>query len=81
MDDIVYAVVADMEKKENFVETFFSTESYENIRMNRKNNNSFLRVQSIFENYKDAVREAKRLSKPSYIKGWNYNERRNCSFK
>lgn len=81
MDDIVYAVIADMEKKENFVETFFSTESYENIRMNRKNSNSFLRVQSVFENYKDAVREAKRLSKPSYIKGWNYNEHRNRSFK
>lgn len=77
MNDIVYAVVADMKKKEHFVETFLSTESYEN----RKNSNSFLRVQSIFENYKDAVREAKRLSEPNHIKGWNYNEHRNYSFK
>lgn len=30
MNDIVYAVVADMKKKEHFVETFLSTESYEN---------------------------------------------------
>lgn len=40
--DIIYAVVGDMEKQEHFVETFFSPESYENIRMERKNNNSSL---------------------------------------
>lgn len=79
--DIIYAVVGDMEKQEHFVETFFSPESYENIRMERKNNNSSLRFQSVFEEYKDAVREAKRISKPSYVKGWSYNEHRNCSFK
>lgn len=37
---IINAAVTDMEKKEHFVETYFSTEKYKNMRTNRKNNNS-----------------------------------------
>lgn len=75
--DGIYAVVADIKKKEHFVEIYYDVVSYETIRKERNSENSNLKFQSVFNSYKDAIREAKRISKPSYVKGWNYNEKRN----
>lgn len=51
------------------------------VREKRNSENSDLKFQSVFEFYKDAIREAKRISNPSYVKGWNYNEKRNTTIK
>lgn len=75
--DILCAVVSDMKSKENFVETYYDDELYMKTREKRISENSDLKFESIFESYKDAVREAKRISKPSYARGWSYNEKRN----
>ena len=77
--DVIYAVVADIKNKEHFVEIYHDTELYKKVREKRNSENSDLKFQSVFASYKDAIREAKRLSKPSYIKGWNYNEKRNMT--
>ena len=74
---MIVAVVADMEKKECFVEKYLDGEMYRKIREERIKENSPLKFQSIFSNSKEAVREAKRISNPSYVKGWNYNKERN----
>lgn len=68
------AVILDLEKKETYVERFKSDENYKAI---LKENIDIRHPTSIFENYKDAIREAKRLGKDSYCKGWNYNSSRN----
>lgn len=77
--NIIYAVVADIKNKEHFIESYYDAELYEKVRKKRNSENSDLRFQSVFEFYKDAIREAKRISKPSYVKGWNYNEKRNTA--
>lgn len=74
---MTYAVVADMEKKEHFVEGYRKDEVYHKTRENRIRENSSLKFQSVFSTPKEAVREAKRISRPSYMKGWKYNEERN----
>lgn len=75
--DMLFAVVADMDNHEHFVETYHSTESYETVRQQRLDSNSSLKFCSIFSIPKEAVREAKRISSPKYVKGWTYNESRN----
>lgn len=77
---MICAVVADIDKKEHFVETYLNVETYESIRKNRIEEDSSLKYQSVFSIYKEAVREAKRISKPTYVKGWRYNEERNISY-
>lgn len=77
---MIYAVVADIDKKEHFVETHWNIETYESTRKNRIEEDSSLKYQSVFSTYKEAVREAKRISKPTYVKGWRYNEERNISY-
>ena len=74
---MIYAVVADIEKKEHFVEGYWKDEVYEETRENRIKEDSPLKFQSIFSTPKEADREANRISKPSYVKGWRYNEERN----
>lgn len=74
---MIYAVVADIEKKEHFVEGYWKDEVYDETRENRMEEDSSLKFQSIFSTPKEAVKEAKRISKPSYAKGWTYNEERN----
>jgi len=74
---MIYAVVADIEKKEHFVEGYWKDEVYDETRENRIKEGSSLKFQSIFSTPKEASREAKRISKPSYVKGWKYNEERN----
>lgn len=74
---MIYAVVADIDKKEHFVETYWNVKTYESIRQNRIEEDSSLKFQSVFSTYKEAVREVKRLSKPTYVKEWKYNEERN----
>lgn len=74
---MIYAVVADIEKKEHFVEGYWKDEVYSETRENRIKEDSTLKIQSIFSTPKEAAREAKRISQPSYIKGWRYNEERN----
>ena len=74
---MIFAVVADIEKKEHFVEKYRQSETYNKTRENRIKENSSLRFQSVFSTSKEAIREAKRISKPSYAKGWKYNEERN----
>ena len=81
MNDGIYAVVADIDKKEHFVETYLNVKTYESIRKNRIEEDSSLKFQSVFSTYKEAVREAKRLSKPTYVKGWKYNEERNETYR
>lgn len=78
---MIFAVVSDMDNKENFVETYFEDEIYVTTRENRKKENSSLMFESIFCTYKEAIREAKRISKPTYVKGWVYNEGRNREIK
>ena len=74
---MICAVVADINKKEHFVETYWNLETYEIIRKSRSKEDSSLKFQSVFSTYKEAVREAKRISKPTYVKGWKYSEERN----
>lgn len=74
---MIYAVVADIEKKEHFVEGYWKDKVYSETRENRIKEDSSLKFQSVFSTPKEAVREAKRISKPSYVKGWKYNEERN----
>lgn len=74
---MIIAVVADIEKKEHFVETYLDNQMYKKIREERIKENSPLKFQSVFSTSKEAVREAKRISKPTYVKGWRYNEERN----
>lgn len=74
---MVFAVVADIEKKEHFVEVYWNVENYENKRKKRIEEDSTFIFQSVFSTYKDAIREAIRISKPTYVKGWKYNEGRN----
>lgn len=78
---MIYAVVADIDKKEHFVETYWDSETFENTRKNRIEKDSSLKFQSVFSTYKEAVREAKRISKPTYVKGWKYNEERYETYK
>lgn len=74
---MIYAVVADIEKKEHFVEGYWKDEMYLETRENRTKEDSSLKFQSIFSTPKEAAKEARRISKPTYIKGWTYNEERN----
>lgn len=74
---MIYAVVADIEKKEHFVEGYWKDEVYNETRETRMKEDSSLKFQSIFSTPKEAAREAKRISKPTYAKGWKYNEERN----
>ena len=74
---MLYAVVGDMSTKEHFVETYWDDDTYLNTRKDRIESGSNLRFQSIFSTYKEAIREAKRISKPTYVEGWKYNEERN----
>lgn len=74
---MIYAVVADIEKQEHFVEGYWEDEVYEETRETRKKENSPLKFQSIFSTPMDAQREAKRLSNSTYVKGWKYNKERN----
>ena len=74
---MIVAVVADIEKKEHFVEMYWKDEVYEETRETRIKEDSPLKFQSIFSTSKEAIREAKRISKPSYVRGWKYNEERN----
>lgn len=74
---MIYAVVADIEKKEYFVEGYWKDEVYLETRENRTKEDSSLKFQSIFSTPKEAAREARRISKPTYVKGWTYNEERN----
>lgn len=74
---MIYAVVADIKKKEHFVEGYRKDEIYFEIREKRIKEDSFLKFQSVFSTPKEANREAKRISQPSFIKGWKYNEERN----
>lgn len=78
---MICAVVADIDKKEHFVETYWNIETYESTRKNRTEEDSSLKFQSVFSTYKEAVREAKRISKPTYVKGWKYNEERNETYR
>ena len=71
---MVNAVMLDLEKKETYVERFENDENYEAV---LRENIDIRHPTSIFENYKGAVREAKRLGKDSYCKGWSYNNSRN----
>lgn len=73
---MIHAVVADIEKKEHFVENYWEDKMYSETRENRMKNNSSLKFQSTFSTPKEAVREAKRISNPSYVKGWTYNKKR-----
>lgn len=74
---MIYAVVADIEKKEHFVECYWEDEVYLETRENRIKENSSLKFQSIFSTCIQADREAKRISQSSYVKGWKYNKERN----
>ena len=74
---MIYAVVVDIEKKEHFVEGYWKDEVYEDTRENRVKDDSSLKFQSIFSTPKEADREAKRISKTTYAKGWRYNKERN----
>lgn len=78
---MICAVVADIDKKEHFVETYWNIETYESTRKNRIEEDSSLKYQSVFSTYKEAVREAKRISKSTYVKGWKYNEERNETYR
>lgn len=78
---MIFAVVADIEKKEHFVEGYCDVEIYKSRRKDRIEEDSSLVFQSVFSTYKEAVREAKRISKPTYGKGWKYNESRNETYK
>lgn len=78
---MIYAVVADIEKKEHFVEGYWEDKIYKETREKRIKEDSPLKFQSIFNTPKEAEREAKRISKPTYVKGWIYNEERNRSIK
>lgn len=78
---MIYVVVADIDKKEHFVETYWNIETYESTRKNRIKEDSSLKFQSVFSTYKEAEREAKRISKPTYVKGWKYNEERNETYR
>lgn len=72
----IIAVLLDMEKKETYVRTYGMDYYKENIMGGKKNDEH---PTSIFEYYKDAVREAKRVAKISTTKHevWIYNENRN----
>lgn len=74
---MIYAVVADIEKKEHFIEGYWKEEVYYETRESRIKEGSSLKFQSIFPTPKEAAREARRISKPTYAKGWTYNEERN----
>lgn len=76
-----FAVVADIEKKEHFVEVYWNVENYENKRKKRIEEDSTFIFQSVFSTYKDAIREAMRISKSTYVKGWKYNEGRNETYR
>ena len=78
---MIYVVVADIDKKEHFVEIYWNIETYESTRKNRIKEDSSLKFQSVFSTYKEAEREAKRISKPTYVNGWKYNEERNETYR
>lgn len=70
-----YVVMADVLKKETYVE-YLSDKEYDIV---LKTENPTRRMQSVFSTYKEAEREAKRISKPSYASGWSYNAERSKS--
>ena len=74
---MVVAVVADIERKEHFVEMYWDDNIFIETREARTKEDSILKFQSVFSTSKEAIREAKRISKPTYVKGWKYNEERN----
>lgn len=68
---MVAAVMLDMSSKETYVEAFANDEDYQKVLIK---NEDARHPTSIFESAKDAIREAKRVSKMS--NGWSYNNMR-----
>ena len=73
----IHAVVADVDAKEHFIETYSNVEEYEKAKKKRLKEESSLEFVGRFTDCKRAVREARIMSKPSYAKGWSYNKSRN----
>jgi 3-phenylpropionate/cinnamic acid dioxygenase small subunit len=68
---MIAAVMLDMDQKETYVEVFTNDIDYKTV---LNNNEDTRHPTSIFESAKDAIREAKRVSKMS--SGWKYNSSR-----
>lgn len=71
----VYAVMADVEKKEHYVESFITNKRYKEALDDNSPNRE---MQSVFSTFKEAETEAKRLSRACYARNWTYNKERNC---
>lgn len=73
----IHAIVADVKEREHFIETYDTIQQYEKINKKRLKEESDLEFVETFSDEHKAVLEARKMSRPSYAKGWRYNESRN----
>lgn len=70
---MMYVVMADTQKKEHYIE-YLSDREYD-IAVNEEKPTRIM--QSVFSTFKEAEKEATRISKTSFVSGWSYNKERN----